>query len=219
MAIIGDGDVGLDVAGQAIFADSGATLMVAGISVIGSTTGVSNMGGALWLDQMIVIENVGSGSLVSTNGTSVVRNSMLGGNSNTGPAILLNGGTVTVVYSTLATGVDAPAISCSQAGAGSTVRNSFVVSRADAPEIAGCASLVVSDSAVETVLGDNLALGPVNTAWFANFNVGDFHLSNMAPVGLEGAAVWTSVDPSVDIDGQPRPSVDPSPDYAGADRP
>src|SRR5690606_6409547 len=184
VAIVGDGGATLDTAGQAVFADNGATVMLAGMRIVGATTGVSSMGGTVWLDRMVVVENVGSGSVVVTNGTVMVRDSFLGGNANTGPAILLNGGTVDIAYSTLATGVDAPAISCSAGGVNSVIRNSLVVSRAGTPEIVGCDDLEIVTSATEMAVGENVALGDVSTGWFVNFNLGDFHLSAMAPAEL-----------------------------------
>src|SRR5690606_14613770 len=97
--------------------------------------------------------------------------------------------------------------------------NSLVLSRAPTPEVVGCDDLEVTSSALETALEDNLALGDMDTAWFIAFNMGNFHLSAMAPPALASAAVWKSTDSSTDIDGDPRPTIDGTADYAGADIP
>lgn len=67
-------------------------------------------------------------------------------------------------------------------------------------------------------VGDNTALGPMNTNWFVPaFNQGDLHLSGTHPVEIETAATWLAGDPATDIDGDARPTMDGAADFAGAD--
>ncbi|WP_205633206.1 hypothetical protein [Enhygromyxa salina] len=219
VAVIGDGGATIDFGGQVVLVNNGAVAFLSGLKIIGGSTGVSVMGGDVWLDQMVVVDNPGSGSLVVTGGTVVARNSLIGGLPNTGAGILLNQGTFSAIYTTIATGFDAPAIQCLSGGAGSIVRNSIVVSRLATPEILGCENAEVTGSALEMSLGENQALGDMSTSWFVSFNSGDFHLNpNMFPQAIETAATWTLADPGVDIDGDPRPTMEGAADFAGADR-
>jgi hypothetical protein len=58
--------------------------------------------------------------------------------------------------------------------------------------------------------------GHIEASWFVDIMAGDFHLDT-PPAAVSTSAQWTTGDPSIDIDGDPRPNVDGTPDYAGAD--
>jgi len=222
LALLGDGDgASLEIQGMPVIqVNSNAKLFAQGLEVSGGTSSVLCFGGSAWLDRMAVVGEAENANLeVAGNGYVSVRNSFLGGKSNDGPALLLTSGQATIVYSTLVTGVDAPAISCAAGGAGSSVRNSLMVSRSNTPEVVGCDSLDVTTSALEMPLGDNLALGEMDIGWFQAFNSEDFHLSPNAPAELATAAVWFDGDGTTDVDGDPRPTGEGTPDYAGADIP
>src|SRR5690606_11353553 len=130
--------------------------------------------------------NANGGCLFVTGGAVSVRNSFIGGNSVPGAGIWLLQGSVDVLYSTIATGSDGPAINCQGGmGSGSTVRNSILVSRAQESEIQGCTDITIENSALEMAVDQNVALGDmIDTSWFAGFLTGDFHLSNMHPLAI-----------------------------------
>ncbi len=124
-----------------------------------------------------------------------------------------------MIYSTVATGIDTAAISCTDPAANVSIRNSLVVSRSDDDAIVNCGNLEITTSALEDAVPGNTELGPwTDSSWFTNFNAGDLGL-NQYPPELEGAATWQTGDPSTDIDGDPRPTTDGTPDFAGADIP
>lgn len=149
-----------------------------------------------------------------------LRNSIVIGSFDRVPIQIRSGSKVDVVYTTIAGGYDAGCVQCDVgAGFGSTIRNSLIVSFSNMPEIIGCLDAEITDSALETPLGDNLSLGGVQLNWFEDYFEADFHLTDAAPPTLAGAGVWRDGDPRFDIDGDARPSIDGAPDYAGADRP
>lgn len=220
VAILGESAV-LRVLGQAIFVDTGGTALFESLSIVESTTGINSSGGNVWLDRMTILDNNGIAGILVSGGSITLRNSFIGGNSNTVPGVLLSQGTATILYSTLATGVDAPAITCQSGGSGSTIRNSIVVSRmmSPSPEIVDCDSMDISSSALEMPLGQNVELMEMSTTWFTSFNSGDFHLSPAAPASLSTAATWVDLDPPTDFDGDLRPTENGTSDWAGADIP
>ncbi|MBP7290571.1 MAG: hypothetical protein KBB21_28350, partial [Nannocystaceae bacterium] len=112
------------------------------------------------------------------------------------------------------------------AGATVTVRNSLLLSRADAASDIQCSNASISDSVTEANFpgGSNITTVGVmgateSMSWFAGYASGNFHLTPMAPAAILTAAQWQSGDPLVDIDGDARPGVDGSADVAGADIP
>jgi hypothetical protein len=82
-----------------------------------------------------------------------------------------------------------------------------------------CSNASFEHSAAEHDLGGtNVVLGDMTTAWFMEYGTGDFHLTPIGNMVFAGIALWTTGDPTTDIDGQDRPDTPDSSDYAGADR-
>jgi hypothetical protein len=106
------------------------------------------------------------------------------------------------------------------------VRNAILVTRGGTPpdEVA-CPAADITYSATEgVVVGEgNVAVGmfPGGSPedWFSNYAAGNFALQNDGLTLFADVAQWTTGDPPIDIDGDPRPAVDGTPDYAGADIP
>jgi hypothetical protein len=98
------------------------------------------------------------------------------------------------------------------------IRNSLVVSLIANPEVAGCADIIISNSALEMMVPGNTVLGTMmDSSWFSGFFMGEYRLSGSHPAAIDTAAVWMTGDPTTDFQGDPRPTVDGSPDFAGAD--
>lgn len=169
-----------------------------------------------------IVNNLLSGVRM-VDGTLDIENSFVGGDVSDQVAldIISPTATVDIVYSTLVAGFgNAAAIRCSNAGAGSSVRNSILVARTNTDEVLQCADLQLTNNALEASIPNNVGLGAMNTTWFSVlFGSGDFSLSDMAPPGIASAAIWQTGDPETDIHGDPRPTTDGSTDYAGADVP
>jgi hypothetical protein len=214
------GDPTLTVSGGADVYVQGLTL-----SLNGSAEGVLVDGASVWLDRSRVVQNTGGGVTLTNGADGQVRNCYVGGNSDV-PAMTVNGSSVDVRYSTLGGFFDAPALACTSPNA-VTVRNSIVVSRAVTSDI-DCDDAVMTYSATEVLVEGmgNVAVGafdaPDATAWFLNYNSGNFGLTPGGENTGEGefgdVAQWQPGDPDVDIDGDPRPT-EPGPDAAGADVP
>jgi len=154
------------------------------------------------------------------------------------PAFSVDSSSVDVLYSTLGGAFDAPALTCATPMS-VEVRNSIIVSRAVSSDI-NCAAADISYSATEILVAGtgNAAVGSFDmadaTAWFGDYNGGDFSLApgagNTGAATFAGIAQWRAADlaavpprpaddPSVDIDGGLRPNVDGTADVAGADVP
>jgi hypothetical protein len=83
-----------------------------------------------------------------------------------------------------------------------------------------CTGATITNSALEMDVAGNISLGEMaNTSWFVNYAQGDFHLSGTHPAAVNTAASWQNSDPTIDIDGDARPSTNGAPDVAGADVP
>ncbi len=203
---------------------SGANLFADKLRISQGSVGVICSGGSLWFDSGSIVNNTGNvaatdGGLVLLAGSVVVRNSYIGGLANAQPGVKVAQGHVELLYTTVATGVDTAAISCTDPAAKLSIRNSLIVSRINGDAIVGCSDLEITTSALEDAIPGNTALGEWNdNSWFTNFGAGDLSL-NQYPPELEGAATWLSGDPTTDIDGDPRPTTDGTPDFAGADIP
>lgn len=201
---------------------SDATVLMDGIQVSGnsSTThaGVRLDSGQAWIDRSRIILNNGGGIVAQSGAELVLRNCFMGGSINNEATAIVNGATATVVYSTLAAGFGgATAMTC-DGTATVDVRNSILVAETGSNEIL-CTGATIDYSVTEMNLGGtNTGLGEMQTSWFADYAGGDFHLA-IAPVSIGNAAQWESGDPSIDIDGDPRPAIDGVPDAAGADIP
>jgi hypothetical protein len=175
-----------------------------------------------WIDRSEIVLNQGGGIELVSGSILHLRTSVIGaGGSGLADrqALLVDGSTIDVVASTIAgnDGSMTQSIRCVGGGGGS-VRSSIVVGL-DPPSIS-CLGLEVDDSAIDTMGlggGGNLELDDFNAGWFVDAAGGDFHL--VAGTAFEGLGVWHTGDPTVDLDGDPRPDRDGAPDVAGADVP
>ncbi|MCX4248125.1 right-handed parallel beta-helix repeat-containing protein [Paraliomyxa miuraensis] len=203
-----------------------ATVVMDGIQVSGNQSnippGVRVDGGRAWLDRSRIVINLGGGIVAQNASELVLRNCFVGGDQSDVDAVMIDGSTASVLYTTVGGGNGsfgmARALSCT-AGSDVTIRNSILAALDDIPELA-CSMATVSYSASETAImgADNVTLGPVQAGWFAGYPTGDFTLAS-PPVQLTNAAQWEDGDPPSDIHGDLRPTIDGSADYAGADVP
>ena len=185
----------------------------------GQVNGISIGGGSAWIESSSIVNNSGGGISVDGGGSLVLTNSFVGGSAGS-PALQANDGTFELLYVTmgLPAVIAGPALQCTD-GSTSTVRNSLITSTHADPEI-DCPNLTVDTSALEMSLPNNVSLGDVDVAWFADYLNGDYLLTPTHPAAIDTAATWLTGDPSTDIDGtDARPTVDGSPDVAGADVP
>jgi hypothetical protein len=101
-----------------------------------------------------------------------------------------------------------------------TVRNSLFVSTAGGSVYGGtdgsnCSTIQFAGTAVDqTGFGTEVAW--YNDTWFANPDMGDFHLTSVGKSAIPKTASRASDDPAVDIDGDARPASD---GYPGLDEP
>ena len=200
----------------------GSTLYLARVSASGTQNGGRGVlidGGSAWVQRCKVVNNSGGGIVVDGGGNLVLDNSFVGGDISDVVALAMTSGTLEANYVTLGAGFGTSAALTCADGVGKAVRNSLLVSRSANPELA-CPNITITESALEMMVGSNLALGDVDTlAWFDGYGTGDFGLSDTAPPNLATAAIWQSGDPTTDIDGDLRPTTPGTPDYAGADIP
>ncbi|MEX1362051.1 MAG: hypothetical protein AB1Z98_02945, partial [Nannocystaceae bacterium] len=170
-----------------------------------------------WVDRSRIVENGGGGVLAQNMAEVTLRNCFVGGDISDIPAIEVDGATASILYSTIGAGFgDATALAYS--GGTAEVRNSLLVARAAADEVQ-CGSATFETCASEQDLGGtNVALGEMDTMWFASYAAGNFNLA-AAPPAIATTARWRVGDPATDIDGDLRPTEDDSPDHAGADVP
>ncbi len=198
---------------------SSGQLFLRGIAIVGAQNngvGVSVNGGAAWIEQCRIVNNDGGGIVVSGGGSLMVENSFVSGTGDD-PALDVTEGNFELVYTTvgLPALISVAAVRCVDGG-GSEIRNSLVTSTQEAPEVE-CPGIIISDSALEMAVDDNLALGDVELGWFEDYIASDYHLTAPFPPGITNIAVWRDGDPEVDIDGNVRPNEDGASDFAGAD--
>jgi hypothetical protein len=204
-----------------------STVLMDGMQLSGNVStmvpGLLVDGGRAWVDRSRIIINSGSGIVAQAGAELRLRNCFVGdGNLNDYNALEVNGATANVLYTTLATGFLATALTC-DAIATVEVRNSLLVTRDATPEVT-CRGATIEQSAAESDLGPtNVALGDMSTTWFANYNGGDLHLDTEPAMGVYPPAIGTAAqrradDPPTDIDGEARPAEGSS-DHAGADVP
>lgn len=213
--IQGNGGPGLTVSG-------GAIAHLERIQFRGNTSGlgllVTGEGSRAVLDRCVVALNRTGGISITTNGALELVNSFVSGDSDA-DALAVTGGTAAILYSTLAGqyGVS-HALACDETSS-VTVRNSFFVARHDDDEVQ-CDAASFSYSAAEMSLPGTgtFQLGPLELSWFSNIGQGDLHL-NEPPNGLLRAAQWQPGDPSIDIEGDARPTTEGEMGVAGADVP
>ena len=186
---------------------------------------LATMGAAVYLDETRAVDNDGGGLLVETGSEAHIRNSFVGASVDDASAVVVDGGSAAILYSTLVGGSsNARALFCSSP-MGVDVRNSILVTRGGTPpdEVA-CGAATITYSATEGVIG---GMGNVSveefpgspTDWFVNIGAGDFSLQNDGITDFANIAQWEEGDPPFDIDGDDRPNVDAVMDVAGADVP
>ncbi len=174
--------------------------------------------GRLWADRTQILDNVGGAVTGQAASVLVLRNCFVGGDVSDVTAVEVISSTATILYSTVGAGFGASTTLDCDVTATVDVRNSLLVARTLDPEIA-CGFATLETSATEGVAGGtNIALGSMDVAWFEDYVAGDFHLAS-PPAAAIDAAVWQQGDPTVDIDGEPRPDIDGTSDAVGADVP
>jgi hypothetical protein len=167
------------------------------------------------------MSNSAAAAISVSDGTLFMQNSFVGVQNVGIPAISVTAGTFDLEYSTLGAGFGASAIALSCVnGAGSTIRNSIALNFSASPAIS-CPSLTQDGVFAE---GDADATFDDQSQWFADFANGDFHIDILAapPEFVTPAstfATWSAGDPTMDIDGDPRPNVEGQAGYVGADVP
>lgn len=211
------GEPGIAVVG------AGTAVFVEEMGIAGSTSGVglSCDGTTVDVRRSRVVQNAGGGILVTGGCQLHIENAFVGGDVNNTDAIVVQGSTLDLLYTTVVAGdgnlgENSRALVC--AGRSSvTVRNSILVAIDDGVPEVDCAEAFVARTASENPLdGDgNEALGEIQSGWFVDLN-GDFHLSS-APAAIDTTARWESGDPLIDIDGDLRPGAAGAVDHAGAD--
>lgn len=213
----GGGEPGLRVT------EAGTTLYVDRLNVSNNASGGGlyvNNGAYAWADRSRIASNAGGGVLVQ-DASLTLRNCFVGGNEEA-TVVDVRNSTSEILYSTLGAGLGVTTGLTCDAESSVSLRNSLVVSRSTDPEIA-CTAIAFEASRTVTEAPlkgtGNVALGDMSTMWFPDFNAGDFHLTDSAPMELATTARWSQGDPATDIDGTPRLTVDGTADYAGADVP
>lgn len=202
----------------------GSVAYVQGLTFSGNTmgAGVSVNGANLYLDRTEVIGNPGGGVLLENSAIGRLRNSFVEGDFDV-PVMTVNASTANVLYSTLGgSGGASASLNCIDPLA-VTVRNSILISRADAASDLLCPEAAMTYSATEALVPGtgNVAVGPLDmtdaTMWFAGYNNGNFGLTAAGEATFADIALWVVGDPPTDIDGDPRPTEDATPDVAGAE--
>jgi hypothetical protein len=184
---------------------------------------VSGNNSSLDLDRTEVVDNNGGGIAVAAGAYLRLRNSIVGGDSSNVDAVGVANGDAEILSSTLFAGFgNATALGCGLAGS-ATVRNSILVANTSSPEL-DCADATVTYSALESLPpGEgNVDVGDVDAddnGWFVNVISANFRLSPAGAAIFNDIARWTTGDPLVDIDGEPRAGVDGTMEHAGADIP
>ena len=180
-------------------------IRVSGSNGVGITVGPA---AALYADSTQVSGNDGGGMALTTGSSGFLRNCMVGGSSVDVPAILVSGGSLEALYTSVLGGaLDSYGLRCTSGSA--TVRNSILTTRGDNDALV-CPGASVSNTAVENT---------GNPDWFASYNAGDASLTAAGQAQFADVAVWESGDPPFYFDGDARPNVDGTADYAGADVP
>jgi hypothetical protein len=179
---------------------------------------VSGNNSSLDLDRTEVVQNAGGGIAVAAGAYLRLRNSIVGGNG-AAAAVSVASGVADILAATLVgPGINGRALSCGVAGS-ATARNSLFFGEDDNDEV-NCADLDVTYSASEQALAGtgNESVELTDTS-FQTFPSANFHLSLGGAALVDDIARWTTGDPLVDIDGEPRAGVDGTMEHAGADIP
>lgn len=189
------------------------------VSLNGQDVGVRAIGARVYLDRSQVLQNADGGIDLQTGSYSRLRNSFVGGNGNQFQdhhGIVVANSMLDVVYSSIVAndGNGADSLACS--GAAGSVRNSILVG-ADADSV-DCDGVTLESNAVDEAIAGNENVGPLVTDWFLSVP-DELHLNVEGVAAFAEIAEWNTGDPTVDIDGDPRPDTDATADHAGADRP
>lgn len=162
--------------------------------------------GTLYADSTQVSGNDGGGITLAAGSFGFLRNSMVGVGLNEVPAILVSGGTLEALYTSILGGAfDSYGLRCTSGSA--TVRNSIVTTRGDNDALV-CPGASTPNTAVENTGDPN---------WFTNYNAGDAHLTAAGQVEFANVATWEDGDPPFDFERDDRPATDGAMDYPGAD--
>jgi hypothetical protein len=190
---------------------SGTTAYLHRVNVLANTDdwGVRVLAqGTLYADNTQVAQNSGGGVDLQAGTEAFLRNCMVGGEIDV-DALSVTNASAEILYTTLFASLgDTAALACTNPGS-VEVRNSIVTTRGANPALA-CTGASVSNTATENT---------ANTAWFANYNNGDAHLTAAGGIQFNEVATWETGDPPSDFDGDARPTMDDTMDYAGADIP
>ena len=176
-------------------------------------------GSSLWVDRGIIAQNSGVAVLAQGSADVRLRNCFVAGAVD-GAALDATGSSMTIQFTTVGGGLgNSNAIRCDGTSPIS-VSDSIVLTRGGLPEV-DCAMLTANHTVANEMLAgtDNFGIGPTVPDWFTNYNTGDFHLTADGQTAFEDYAEWNEGDPSVDIDGDDRPTADPTSTHAGADLP
>lgn len=207
--------------GPQLTVELGATAFIDGLRIAGNSTnaGLVVNGGRAWLDRVQLVNN-SVGSSIDEGAELVLRNCTAGYLHGGGDhAVLVSSSSARILYSTLiGDNGFGESLHCDTASS-VEVRNSIVVTYDGNP--IDCPGMVIDHSATTNspVGFDTVDVGPIALSWFADYTDGDFHLSASGENAFAGIAQWQPGDPSIDLDGDPRPGIDGSPDYPGADVP
>lgn len=206
---------------------SNGTVLMEGIQMSGNADDVGLLvdGGRTWVDRGRLIDNNGGGIVAQNSAELVLRNCFVGQAVSNVDALVVEGASADVLYSTLTGAFNSAALRCVTPIA-LDVRNSILVTEGGTPpDEVDCSMADITFSATEgSVAGDgNQGVGPFPSGmaetWFVGYGSGNYHLQNDGPSSFEGIAQWQVGDPIIDIDGDARPGTDGASDYAGADVP
>ena len=204
----------------------GATVLVDGIdfrlnnSSVDSAIRIDSANSRFWADRSTIAQNFGVGVRAEGSAELRMRNCFVGGANNIDALEVITSAIARVRYSTLGAAFSGSnAISC-DATATVTVSDSILIAADSTAELA-CdgidADHIVTNTMVVPGTG-NMAIGSTDELWFVGYGA-DFHLMGDGVTAFATLGEWNADDPTVDIDGDPRPTTDPSEDYVGADIP
>lgn len=181
--------------------------------------GVLVLGGRLDLRDSRVAQNLGGALRVGNGATAYLENCFLSTANNNEPALQIHGGSVELVYSSVAGGSGAGAAMECTGSVEVTARNSIFVAEASGSEVVCAGAMFETSAGEQSLRGGNAVVGPLDVAWFEDYDTGDLSLTAEGEAVFADAAVWLDGDPAFDINGDPRPAEDGSADYPGADVP
>jgi len=208
-----------DAAGTQLTVEPGAAVFIEGLRIAGNSSGVGlrMIGGQAWLDRVQLVEN-GTGAELQDGAEAVFRNSTVGVLTGGGyTAIYVQDASVELLYSTIiGDALSGHSLLCESVVTVS-VRNSIVGNYNGNP--IECDQAEVSYSVTTNAFpgAGNQNVGSMNTGWFVDSASGDFHLDPSYADIFTNVAQWQTGDPTLDLDGDPRPTVDGTPDFVGAD--